>query len=516
MASKFMQPKGANIGILKDGRTVQKGIDDIETGVSNSAAIARFASGASQALFPLLMAKLTKYRHGVDGFQKEFIIHGYGSSVSNGATLPSPATQTPVAKFFEHFNRTVNRGGIYPLRFVNKSVDGSAINHFLTREWPATEASGEFPDLAVFAYGMNDFPSAQYNAGVTFGDNGFRQRLKTAIQRVRDRGGDVVILTTPHPYIENYSWSLPDSIDMVWPKFAAKPVADEVLIPPVSESNVKFKYAGVEITQGVRFLRGNDIMREVAVEMGCVLLDAERYWFAAVAKYGNSGLYNPGQLVHPNLFGHQQSYWRAIEEFFDNVDACGWIAPDVKQNAVLDVGGTGLNPAKKEADIDLQANGTREKAFVIRDKNGRIVKEVLQDGTELTTWYTVPDPTPSAPGYKTEFKTFVGRVRGLFHEGDTHEIMVPNRTEMKLMVNVWTSVQTGWTQMEEMLISNREGVITIASLGGIDTTPQGGSGSDPTINGKRMWSIAPGTNSVVITVKQNNSSLKYRTEAFGT
>lgn len=515
MLNKLNQPKGSTIGVLRDGRSIQEGFDELSAGLNSTGTNVKASSGASQALLPQFMRKLVAYKHGVDGSQKQFVVHGYGSSVSNGATLPDKTTQAPVSKFFEYMNKAINPGGIYPITFENRSVDGSNINDFLVREWPKTETDGVFPDIAVFAYGMNDFPSAQYNAGMTFGENGFKQRLRQAIQKVRDNGGDVVILTTPHPYIENYDWTMPPTVDMIWPKRVDKPVSGEQMIPSLAESNVTFEYAGRMITQGVRFLRGNDAMREVAVEMGVILIDAEKYWFEAVGKYGNAMLYDAGQLVHPNLFGHQQSYWKAMEVFWDNVNRNGWIAPDVARNLTLDVGGTGLVPLAKEADIDMMANGIREKAFVKRDKAGRIIREVTMDGHEVSTTYTVQDPTSSSPGYKLEWHEFTTRTKGLFSANEKLSIGIPNRTEGKLLVNGWSSSQTGWTQLAEYMFSNRDGKVTISKIAGLDTTVKEGSGSEVTLGGERFFSLEVSGSNLVITSKMDNTSLKYRLERFG-
>lgn len=516
MLNNLNQPKGSTIGVLKDGRTTQEAIDELTNDVTGSITTTRYASSASQALFPKLIDKMTAYRHGVTGFQDKFRIYGYGSSVGNGATIGGNASpNTPVAKFFEHFQRTVNKAGIYPFEYSNKSVDGSNINDFLNREWPATVATGVLPDLAVFAYGMNDFPSAQYNSGMTFGPNGFKQRLRNSIQKVRDAGGDVVLLTTPHPNIEEYAWDLPDSINMLWPQFAEAPVSNEMLIPPVSQSNVSFDFMGKRITQGVRFLRGNDAMREVAVEMGCILIDVEKYWFEAVGKYGNALLFDrtPNmQTVHPNLLGHQQSYWRAIEEFFNNVDSSGWIAPDAKLNQTLDVGGNALNPAKMEADVDLQANGIRQRAFVRRDKSGRIMEELTQDSRFKRTSYTVSDPTVSAPGYSLTWDEWFTRTKGLFTSGETLSIPVNNRTEGRLLVTAWISGQTGWTQLEDYLVSNREGVVLVSKIGSLDNTPPaGGTGT----NGQRLFTVSTSTNNVVVNILSDNATVKFKLDTFG-
>lgn len=490
LAIKLASKDGADLVATKNGRTVESSI--------------RAASGASQGLFPLLMDKLTKYRHGVSGFQNVFRAYGFGSSVEVGATLPDPATQAPIAKFFEYLNGTVNKQGIYPLSFVNKGVNGSAINDFLLTQWPAVVAEGVYPDIALFVYGMNDFPTALYNAGQTFSDNGFKQRLRTAIRKVRDAGGDVVLTTTPHPYIANYSWSMPPAVSQTWPSASPAPVSDENIIPPASESVVEFVWNGIKIKAGVRFLRGNDAIRQIAVEMGCVLIDVEKYWFDAVAKYGESALFNVGQTVHPNLFGHQKSYWLAFEEFFANVDRNGWIAPDACHYDVFSVGGTALNPNPQTADIDLQSNGIRAWAYELRDQFARPIYASDQLG-KISKWsYTSQSPTSSAPGYSLQWTEYHSRTGGLYTTGDVIPVAIPNRTSMKLFIDVWTSVQTMWAQTIEIIAVNREGVVSFSVVGFHDNTP----------GGNRLFTITVGSGVININVLQANSSVKYHISGF--
>lgn len=499
LAIKLASKDGAGLVATETGRTVEVSI--------------RAASGSSQALFPKLMDKLTKYRHGVSGFQNLFRAYGFGSSVEVGATLPDPSTQAPIAKFFEYLNGTVNKQGIYPLSFVNKGVNGSAINDFLLTQWPAVVAEGVYPDIALFVYGMNDFPTALYNAGQTFGDNGFKQRLRSAIRKVRDAGGDVVLTTTPHPYIANYSWSMPPGVSQTWPSASPAPVSDENIIPPAAESVVEFVWNGVKIKAGVRFLRGNDAIRQIAVEMGCVLIDVEKYWFDAVAKYGESALFNVGQTVHPNLFGHQQSYWLAFEEFFRNLDGNGWIPAVANSYDVFSVGGTALNPNPKTADIDLMANNTRANAFIRRDQFARALETVDQLGALIKTSYTSQVPTISAPGYNLQWSEYHSRTKGLYAAGEVQAIAIPNRTSKKLFVDVWTSSQTSWAQFMELLVTNREGVVTYTIVGDHDQTPPEGGG---TTGGRRLFTVSAGSGVINVTVNIDNSSLKYRLIGFGT
>ena len=493
LAIKLASKDGAGLVATETGRTVEASI--------------RAASGSSQALFPKFINKLTAYRHGITGYQDLFRAYGFGSSVQVGATLPDPATQAPIAKFFEYLNKTVNRGGSYPLSFENRGVNGSSINNFIVNQWPGVVAEGVYPDIALFVYGMNDFPTANYNAGQTFNENGFKQRLRTAINLVREAGGDVVLTTTPHPNIGEYSWSMPPSVNQVWPSFSPLPVSDEDIIPSAAESNVTFEWNGVNIQAGVRFLRGNDAIRQIAVEMGCVLIDVEKYWFDAVAKYGETALFNRTpeiQTVHPNLLGHQQSYWLAFEEFFANMDKNGWIPPVANSYDVFSVGGTALNPNPKTADIDLQSNGIRAWAYGLRDKYARLIYASDLLG-KISKWsYTSQSPTSSAPGYSLEWTEYHSRTGGLYTTGDIIPVAIPNRTSMKVFIDVWTSAQTGWAQTIEVIAVNREGVVSYTIVGVHDNTP----------NGNRLFTVTVGSGVLNINVLQVNSSVKYHISGF--
>ena len=493
LAIKLASKDGAGLVATETGRTVEASI--------------RAASGSSQALFPKFINKLTAYRHGVTGYQDLFRAYGFGSSVQVGATLPDPATQAPIAKFFEYLNKTLNKQGIYPLTFENRGVNGSSINNFIVNQWPGVVAEGVYPDIALFVYGMNDFQTANYNAGQTFNENGFKRRLRSAINLVREAGGDVVLTTTPHPNIGEYSWSMPPSVNQIWPSFSPLPVSDENIIPSAAESNVTFEWNGVNIQAGVRFLRGNDAIRQIAVEMGCVLIDVEKYWFDAVAKYGEAALFNRTpeiQTVHPNLLGHQQSYWLAFEDFFRNLDRNGWIPAVANHYAMFDVGGSGLNPNPKTADIDLQANNIRTWAYGLRDKFSRLIHATDQLG-KVSKWsYTSQSPTTSSPGYSLQWTEYHSRTGGLFTTGDVIPVTIPNRTSMKIFIDVWTSSQTGWAQAFEVIAVNREGEVSFTVVGGHDNTP----------GGNRLFTLSAGDGALNITVLLTNSSVKYHISGF--
>ena len=93
------------------------------------------------------------------------------------------------------------------------------------------------------------------------------------------------------------------------------------MIPPASTSSITggFVGDGSSITVSHRSLRVNQAMRQAATDAGVPLIDVERYWFKAVATYGEAALFDAGETVHPNLLGHQQSYWLAIDEFLESM-----------------------------------------------------------------------------------------------------------------------------------------------------------------------------------------------------
>jgi hypothetical protein len=128
-------------------------------------------------------------------------------------------------------------------------------------------------------------------------------------------------MTTPHHKISGYTFAMPSGISQVYPTTVADPVAVEDMIPPASTSSITGDFIGdgSSITVSHRSLRVNQAMRQAATDAGVPLIDVERYWFKAVATYGESALFDTGETVHPNLLGHQQSYWLAIDEFVESL-----------------------------------------------------------------------------------------------------------------------------------------------------------------------------------------------------
>lgn len=167
----------------------------------------------SWASLPRFFQALTGYNEATSTGIK---VMGMGSSVGNGATLPDPSTQAPVAKFTEFLNDKFNKLGIINFTFVNESVDGSTINDGDLNV--DTYLAANNPDIVVLAYGMNDGGVSIYNAGQQYPACWIT--LKRIILKCQQAGADVVVMTTPHPLTSNTSYGqfqIAPSIGMGYP-----------------------------------------------------------------------------------------------------------------------------------------------------------------------------------------------------------------------------------------------------------------------------------------------------------
>jgi lysophospholipase L1-like esterase len=291
------------------------------------------------------MKKISSYSTAVN---PPINIVGFGSSVGNGASLPDPATQAPVAVFASTLESVIDPGGIYNFVTYNDSVNGSTLSQAITA-LDAAVAAGHTPDICVLVYGMNDGAVAIFNSGQTYPS--VYSSIMQFVAKARSYGADVVLTTTPHPQTNIYPYVMPAGIPQNYPTFVAAPVGAEQLIPPASASNITADWLGTgqNITVAHRHYRVNQAMRQAATDAGVPLIDAERYWFKALAKFGVAALYNPGEDVHPNLLGHQNSYWLAIDEF---LQAVGWQTGQEGQEPRLN-GLVGVNNSTPQAVMDI-------------------------------------------------------------------------------------------------------------------------------------------------------------------
>ena len=235
---------------------------------------------------------------------------GLGSSVGVGATLPDPSSESPVARLAAQFAPHVSPLGNVPLAVTNGSVNGSTIAAGAQTDYAAAKATaGSAPALAILAYGMNDGMPEQYHRGQTY--PGFYDYGKKLIQAIQEDGSDVVLFTTPHPRTDVMT-------DSFWTLSGPSTYPSGTPVPATTQgASVRTitTDTGETIPVSYRHLRINQAIRRLAAETGAVLIDAERYWFGAVATFGLGQLFDANEYAHPNLLGHQESYWRAIDDF---------------------------------------------------------------------------------------------------------------------------------------------------------------------------------------------------------
>lgn len=264
--------------------------------------------------FPRFMKTLESYR---TDLRPAINIVGFGSSVGVGATLPTPSTQAPVAYFSSKLKATIDIGNLFNFVTYNDSVNGSTVSESLAVL--TTAVSAHTPKICVLAYGMNDSSPAIFNSGQTY--PAVYTSISKFVTQARAAGSDVVLMTTPHHKVAGFTYTLPGGIAQVYPTSIAAPVGAEAMTPPASASTITGDFIGdgSSISVSHRSLRVNQAMRQAATDMGVPLIDVERYWFKAVRTYGEAALFDSGETVHPNLLGHQQSYWIAIDEFVESL-----------------------------------------------------------------------------------------------------------------------------------------------------------------------------------------------------
>lgn len=291
---------------------------------------------------------------------------GLGSSVGVGATLPDPATQAPVAKFYAALAPVLNRLGNLNLAFYNGSVNGSVISEAASAHYAAAKtAAGGVPSWVLFAYGMNEGMPFHFHSGQTYPF--VYTSGRSAISKAHADGADVVLMTTPHPHTVRTPWTAPGS----WAYPVASPAA---LVPPAGAAGSVRQVespSGELVPASYRHLRVNEAIRQLALDTGSVLIDVEKYWFDAVAQFGEDYLFDAGEYAHPNLTGHQLSYWAAIDDF-----ALGLLRPNV----------LAAGAAVERNVIDWKNRGERQ-INIASDAN-YVFQVPASTAGELTVWGT--------------------------------------------------------------------------------------------------------------------------------
>lgn len=240
---------------------------------------------------------------------------GMGSSVALGPNGALDAANAPSAYFAAQLNAICDPLNRLTITHTNRAVSGSSAYDAVFPDgggkWDLILAEPLVPKILVISYGMNDGNPAIWNSGPTMPAT--IAKLRELVTRAQGQGADVVIFTTPHPYSTQNDWTdQGGAFTSFWPNAAFHPgasyAASVVSADPLG--------AGATIPVSYRHLRWNEAARRVAADLGVLLLDAERYWFEAVADVGEAALYNAGQSVHPNLVGMQRSYHAAVDAFF--------------------------------------------------------------------------------------------------------------------------------------------------------------------------------------------------------
>lgn len=222
-------------------------------------------------------------------------IYGLGSSVGNGATLPSPAKQAPVSKLASQIGALTKGGAVATNLSVNGSVafDGVAIY----RE----QIKPHKPTVLALAYGMNDGMPAAFNSGQTL--PGGVRAISTIVDEARAEGTTVLIFTTPSPHTTRTDYRFPAQFPLLYPPGSTSALPEGQLTT-VGGSLFSARHAEF-----------NSQLIALAKDKGVALLDVVPHWVSAVTLQGEDALFDANEAVHPNLKGHTASYWAAIDWF---------------------------------------------------------------------------------------------------------------------------------------------------------------------------------------------------------
>lgn len=228
-------------------------------------------------------------------------VEGLGSSVGNGYSLAHPERDAPVAHLGGRLAELAR------VNVENHSINGSAsYDGLLAFE---REAPEPFPTVVLLTYGMNDGMPYAYNAGATFPGN--TAALEDLAAGYREGGSTVLIATTPSPNTETAPWTLAPGQGVYWP----------VMNGPITPAPADSVGTVDGVPFSVRHAEFNDFVRSLAAREGYVLIDVVPTWLDAVRAHGEDALFTPDNYNHPNLLGHQSSYWPPLDAFVERLKA---------------------------------------------------------------------------------------------------------------------------------------------------------------------------------------------------
>lgn len=186
--------------------------------------------------------------------------------------------------------------------------------------------AGKSRFVASFCW-MNESRTIFYNS--EGGILAERDALRAAIPKIRAKGAEPVLVTGFHPdpraiataldanwFSDTRAYGAGGSTrDMHYPAFKASPVNPETdMVPPASAMTMirDWSGSGIARTGSVRVWHVNNLIRRVAAEFGCVLLDFERLSFRKTIETVpdlSSGLdtwYNKSDPLHPKAAMYEQ------------------------------------------------------------------------------------------------------------------------------------------------------------------------------------------------------------------
>lgn len=250
---------------------------------------------------------------GVVGAPQSVNIGVIGSSVGNGAAVLDSEKNRPGAAFVRMMNARFNALGSYAFTEYNRCVDGSVVfagyDKFVNMVAPTAEGGeGLRLDALLVVFGMNDGATAAFNSGQTY--TLFCAKLEAIFDLAASKGIDVIVASSPHPHLYKTVWGAAPGATINFP-VGGPPLplpADSVVMVPVPGNPSR------KVAASWRHHRCNEAMQLIAERRGGLFLDAGGKYLAAVDKLGEDALYNYAERVHPNLLGHQVSYWAAFEE----------------------------------------------------------------------------------------------------------------------------------------------------------------------------------------------------------
>lgn len=311
--------------LAADGRelydTVQSAIDITqgEPGVPGNI-VSTYPKSAIGSL-RYLMEYLSAFQQGVTAGTQQY---DFGSSVGNGAALgASAAANNPGAYFHTRLKASLDKLTIFNFSRTNGSVDGSALNEMVDVFRDDIVPSGAKVSFGV--PGMNDFQIPSFNTGQTFDSEfGARKFLRQILTLAQKSRISVVLSTSPHPCLPRMDYGFfadNPAIPQGYPTAVSAPVPAGSVVPTAANSTQTITWKGSPILVDVRFLRGNQMIREEAALFGVAVIDAEAKQFDMLkAGVTYEEMFDTGEVVHPNLATIQATYHAAIDEFFAGIE----------------------------------------------------------------------------------------------------------------------------------------------------------------------------------------------------